>query len=529
MRSTIFIISLSILGGLFLNACNSDSKKVDSEAIYTETESESSTEPTSSSLQTTPTSLDNTSLPNEIRDVTDETEKLLYLIDARGSRRLYASLDEALNDDPENVYRLNLHAQNLRQLPKKITDLYNLEELYLSGNKLSTLPDSFGVKLKGLKVLDLSNNNFQRLPDALGGLNNLAYLNASSNRLASLPETLNGLQSLEILNIENNTFRSIPQEVFQLSNLKYLFVEGINLSDFPEQMGQLSGLKRLSLRKCNLAEIPATIQSLNSLERLILARNQITEIPNGLIDLKKINFLDLSGNRIQSGLEPVISLNKLNHLDLSANPIDSIPPGFFAEDKLDLKLLNLSNTNITSLSTGIKNFKNLIWLAVASTPIESLPGTIVECSRLQVVQLGRNPALNLSNALKILGSLPRLQVLEITYMTSGNQTFQIPTELVELKHLVKLDLRGNQFADLNAELDKFAQMINAKDSKLQALNLSRCGIRKVDPDFVKLAGLHLLGIDEKNMYNGEAVKLSQTIPNVQLVDGSDNFYYQYHF
>ena len=528
MRRTIFIILISILGGLFLNACKSDSKKVDTEAIYTETESESSAEPTSSSLQTTPTSLDDKSLPRDMRNVTDETEKLLYLIDARGSRRLYGSLEEALNDDPENVYRLNLHAQNLRQLPKKITDLYNLEELYLSGNKLTALPDSFGVKLKGLKVLDISNNSFQRLSDELGGLNNLAYLNVSSNKLASLPETLNALQGLEILNIENNAFRSVPQEVFQLNNLKYLFIEGINLSNFPEEIGQLRSLKRLSLRKCNLKEIPVTIQAFIALERLVLANNQITEILPALRDLKNINFLDLSGNSIQSGLEPIISLSKLNHLDLSANPIDSIPPDFFAENKLDLKLLNLSNTNISSLSTGIKNFKNLIWLAIASTPIESLPGTIVECSRLQVVQLGRNPALNLSNALKILGSLPRLQTLEVTYMTTGNETFQIPTELVELKHLVKLDLRGNRFADLNAELDKFAQMISAKDSKLQALNLSRCGIRKVDPDFAKLSGLHLLGVDEKNMYNGEAVKLSQTIPNVQIVDGSDNFYYQYH-
>ena len=525
MRSTIFAILVIILGGLFLNACNSDSKKVESEAIYTQTEDQSSTEPSNSSLQTTPTSLDTSSLPSDLRNVSDETEKLLYLIDARGSRKLYPSLDEALKDDPENVFRLNLHAQNITQLSKRITDLYNLEELYLSGNKLTSLPDSFGIKLKGLKVLDLSNNKFQRLPEQLGGLNNLAYLNISSNQVVSLPATLNGLLSLQILNLENNAFRSIPSEVFQLNSLEYLFLEGITLKIFPEEIGQLSGLKRLSIRNCGLKEIPASVLSLDKLERLILSNNQIVDVPSSLKKLKQINFLDLSANRIKSGIEPIISLNKLNHLDLSTNPIDSIPPGFFVEGKLDLKLLNLSHTNISSLSTGIKNFKNLIWLAVVGTPIQALPGTLAECKRIQVVQLGRNQALNLSNALEILGALPRLKSLEITHMTTGNETFQIPTQLVELKALVKLDLRGNRFADLNGELDKFAQLIT-KD-KLQALNLSKCGIRKTDQDFVKLSALHLLGIDEKNMYNGEAIKLSQTLPNVQIVDGSDYFDYRF--
>lgn len=520
MKNIVLSLLWLVLGGLVFNACNSNSKKVDPKAIYTQAEKDSNSNESQPSLNATQTGLESSQSPDQWLTPSDETEKLLYLIDERGARPIFTSLDEALAN-PENVFRLQLHAQHLNQLPKSITDLYNLEELYLTGNNLTALPDSFGIKLKGLKVLDLSDNKFQRLPDHVGELSNLVYLNVSSNQLNVLPTTLKGLKSLQILNIENNAFRAFPETISELTTLKYLFVQGIPLNKIPPQIAQLSQLTRISLINCRLTEISDELLALKDLERMILSRNQISTIPAGLGDLKQLNFLNLSDNRISGGLEPILRLENLLTLDLSSNPLENIPSDIF--QKLNLKALNLSFTKISSLSTGISKSANLIWLALSGTLLQELPATITECRRLQVVQLGYNPQLNLSRTIRTLSSLPKLYALELREMSTPQAPLQLPDDLdKQLKSLIKLDLRGNRFADINAALDKISKI-----SKLEALNLSDCGIRKNEEGFVKLSSLHLLGIDEKSMLPGEAAKLTQAIPQVKMVDGSEYFDYRF--
>ncbi|WJX38217.1 DNA helicase [Trifolium repens] len=80
-------------------------------------------------------------------------------------------------------------------------------------------------KLKNLKLLDLSNNNFGGLiPLAFGTLSELEVLDLSSNKFeGSIPSQFGGLRSLKSLNLSNNLLvGEFPIELHGLNKLQDL-------------------------------------------------------------------------------------------------------------------------------------------------------------------------------------------------------------------------------------------------------------------------------------------------------------------
>jgi hypothetical protein len=69
-------------------------------------------------------------------------------------------------------------------------------ELYLADNKLPTVPASFLMNVKTLKVLVLKRNHISTLPAELGQLTRLTRLDLSDNRLFQLPVSVQYLTNL---------------------------------------------------------------------------------------------------------------------------------------------------------------------------------------------------------------------------------------------------------------------------------------------------------------------------------------------
>ncbi|XP_040960352.1 TMV resistance protein N-like [Gossypium hirsutum] len=197
--------------------------------------------------------------------------KTLDLSDCYKVEYLPESLHQA-----ESLEELDLSKTAIKEPPSFISQLKNLKVLYFDGCKgpcklkrnllslfkvsqrgrmnsiasmlpsLSCLTSLTRLKLRGcnlgegdipsaisclssLAFLDLSVNNFNRIPASLTRLSKLEDLRLSSCGLfnmgeGDIPSDISGLSSLKVLDLNSNNFTSIAASLARLSNLQYLGV-----------------------------------------------------------------------------------------------------------------------------------------------------------------------------------------------------------------------------------------------------------------------------------------------------------------
>lgn len=83
--------------------------------------------------------------------------------------------------------------------------LTNLRELYLTDNKLTSLPESLS-KATGLVKIQASHNKLSSLPASFSALTNLEMLRVANNKISSAPtKMLNQLPNLAWFSFAGNT------------------------------------------------------------------------------------------------------------------------------------------------------------------------------------------------------------------------------------------------------------------------------------------------------------------------------------
>lgn len=135
--------------------------------------------------------------------------------------------------------------------------------------------DSRILKLRHLRVLDLSHNSLHTLPDSFNTLENLAELNLRNNQLTELPKSFcsgNLHSSLKLLDIRNNKIKFLQLHFCDLQGLVTLKLDSNHLVCLPAYIGCLRRLKYLSISDNKLHTVPASFTQLN-LETLDLHGN----------------------------------------------------------------------------------------------------------------------------------------------------------------------------------------------------------------------------------------------------------------
>ncbi|KAL8096961.1 putative LRR receptor-like serine/threonine-protein kinase At2g16250 [Apium graveolens] len=204
---------------------------------------------------------------------------------------------------------------------------------YFNASRFSlpgSIPEWFGIRLRGLKVLDLRGCSIVGvIPNSLGNLSSLTALYLSDNGLnGSVPESLSWLEGLSVLDLSRNMLvGSVPASFGSLRNLTLLDMSGNKLSGFiPRDIGYLTKLEVLNLSRNGLSFlVPPQLGDLSSLVDLDLSFNSFSgSLGTDLRGLRNLLRMVLGNNRLSGSLSGDLfaELTQLQIIVLSHNDFD---------------------------------------------------------------------------------------------------------------------------------------------------------------------------------------------------------------
>jgi Leucine-rich repeat (LRR) protein len=118
----------------------------------------------------------------------------------------------------KRVIAIYLDWAGIKNLPREIRFLTELELLTLNGNNIETLPPEIG-ELKGLRRLIMGGNKLEKLPNELTKLVDLNTLTFPENKLVSLPKDIGNLSSLRTFYLSDNELSDLPSTIVKIKNL----------------------------------------------------------------------------------------------------------------------------------------------------------------------------------------------------------------------------------------------------------------------------------------------------------------------
>ena len=194
----------------------------------------------------------------------------------------------------QGIKRLDL-AAGLTEFPIEIFDLADsLEILNLSDNHLRSLPANLG-RLHKLKIIFLSNNDFEEVPEVLADCPNLSMVGFKSNKIRVLGENV------------------LPIGV------RWLILTDNQLEQLPKSIGRLQKLQKLMLAGNQLRSLPDEMAACQNLELIRLAANRLEFLPNWLFSLPRLSWLAYAGNPCcSSSLSPIVPIIPWAELTLLA-------------------------------------------------------------------------------------------------------------------------------------------------------------------------------------------------------------------
>jgi Leucine-rich repeat (LRR) protein len=219
---------------------------------------------------------------------------------------------------------LSLSGIPLTELPRELTQLWQLQNLDLSHTKLTELPDWL-QQLGGLVELNLSDAQIRVLPDWLHRFTKLQSLNLSGNNLTAVPESLAQLTSLRNLSLSRGKITSLPEWIYSLIGLHNLEVDNNRIGRLSNKIGNLTQLRTLRLHANHLTSIPASITQLRDIRNLSLSANHLGELPDTLKYLPELRFLYVGRMNIRTLPNWICECSALRELVLRHNLISELP------------------------------------------------------------------------------------------------------------------------------------------------------------------------------------------------------------
>ena len=186
---------------------------------------------------------------------------------------------------------LSLNSNSLMELPSSVSKLQQLRKLRLEGNLLRELPVPI-LDLKRLEELGLGCNQLTGLPDGIGGLTSLMELWLVSNEISYLPTSMGSLSRLQKLELSANALHELPRSLGKLSSITHLWLGDNSIATFPQHLCALDTLEHLDLSKNQISIVPRAAGTMPALKTLLLADNPLTFPPTGVVAQGSVAVLE---------------------------------------------------------------------------------------------------------------------------------------------------------------------------------------------------------------------------------------------
>ncbi|XP_011070057.1 putative disease resistance RPP13-like protein 1 isoform X1 [Sesamum indicum] len=231
-----------------------------------------------------------------------------------------------------NTRHFSLHFQTLEPVILKGSAWYkNLRTFRVIHENFGNIQVSYDLflKLKALRVLDLSRLGLDELPDSIDHLKHLRYLNLSENHFRKLPESVTHLFGLQTLKLEQCLqLLELPSKMKNMVSLRHLHLDVKQLNCMPSEFGKLVNLQSLPAyivgrsRGCGIREL----KNMRLLRGSICIKNlenvsNVNEAKEAMLDRKPfLDKLELewndvgpnnNGEEILAGLRPHENLKEL--------------------------------------------------------------------------------------------------------------------------------------------------------------------------------------------------------------------------
>ncbi|KAK2954604.1 putative Leucine-rich repeat protein SHOC-2 [Blattamonas nauphoetae] len=220
-----------------------------------------------------------------------------------------------------------------------------MSELVVMKNRLASIPDSFFAGMAtSLKILNLSSNRLTSIPPSLALCINLEELVLSTNLLSSLPQNLFfSLPHLRILKLNENRLGQLPP---------------LSTSESASSPPVYPPLVEMDISCNHLTSLPAGIENCSSLTAIRARDNKISQIPGSLTKLQSLALLDMAQNALRD-VPPVIGTmkGKLTTFMLEANTLKGWRTGIVQKGTtaiLDYLLGRMSESDVETFETKMK-------------------------------------------------------------------------------------------------------------------------------------------------------------------------------
>ena len=197
----------------------------------------------------------------------------------------------------KKIKKLWIKNNQITFLPTWLTELENLEEININGNRRLNIKQAFSIisAFPNLKKISASHCNMFYLPVSIRRLPKLVDVEISDNHIKYLPPIFEYLR-LEKFDVSHNCIDTLPSSIVFMNSLTNLDISYNPAGENKYNYYSLALLKNLrSINLSGIKSLPSEIDKLFFLEEIILINSSINHFPESFNALNQLTKIDLRG------------------------------------------------------------------------------------------------------------------------------------------------------------------------------------------------------------------------------------------